>query len=343
MPFLAILLDLGPLRGRIAVSQRSPGIAARVALLAAIASALAPTVPNARAQTVRIIVPYPPGGGADTFARVVAEQMGRANGLTTVIENRPGAGTAIATEAVSRAAPDGNTVLLVANAFVINPALRALNYDPLTSFEPVCLLARSPNVIAVNSASPYRSLNDLVRAAHDRPGELAMAFQGPGTSQHVAFEKLKRAANIEMIEVPFTGSAPAISALLGEHVTSLFANYASAMEQIKSGRLRALAIASRTRVSSAPDIPTIAELGFADYEEENVWFGMVVPATTAQDKITQLATRLRGAMQTPDVEARLATLELHPDVLCGADFAAHLRRQRDEYQRIVTETKMKPE
>jgi tripartite-type tricarboxylate transporter receptor subunit TctC len=172
---------------------------------------------------------------------------------------------------------------------------------------------------------------------------LRRRVQGLRTSQHVAFEKLKRVANIEMIPVPFTGSAPAISALLGEHVTSLLGNYASAMEQIRSGRLRALAIASRARVSSAPDIPTIAELGFADFEEENVWFGIVVPARTSQDKIAQLATWLKGVMQTPDVKARLATLELHPAVLCGADFAAYLRRQRDEYQRIVAETKMKPE
>jgi tripartite-type tricarboxylate transporter receptor subunit TctC len=312
-------------------------------LLAAFASTFALAVPSARAQTVRIVVPFPPGGGADMLARLVAEQMGRANGLTTVIENRPGAGTAIATAAVSRAAPDGNTVLLVANSFVINPALKALNYDPLTSFEPVCLLTQSPNVIAVNSASPYRSLPELVKAARARPAELTMAFQGPGTSQHVGFEKLKLAANIEMIEVPFTGSAPAVTALLGEHVTSLFANYPSAMEQIRSGQLRALAIASRTRIGSAPDIPTITELGFANYEEENVWFGIVVPAKTSQEKTTQLATWLKVVMRTPEVEARLATLELHPTVLCGADFAAYLRRQRDEYQRIVRESKMKAE
>src|SRR5262249_17517345 len=248
-----------------------------------------------------------------------------------VIENRPGAGTVIATEAVSRAAPDGNTILLVANSFVINASLKTLNYDPLTSFEPVCLLSRSPNVIAVNSTSPYRSISDLVQAAQARPAELTMAFQGPGTGQHVAFEKLKRAAHIEMIQVPFTGSAPAVSALLGGHVTALLANYPSAMEQIKSGRLRALAFASATRTSSAPDVPAIAE-SFAGYEEENVWMGIVVPAGTAQDKIAQLATWLRASMRTPEIEARAAALELYPAVGCGADFASYLRRQRDEYQ-----------
>ncbi|QPF90485.1 Bug family tripartite tricarboxylate transporter substrate binding protein [Bradyrhizobium commune] len=323
--------------------QRFLGIAARAALMTAVALPVAFAGPTARAQTVRIVVPFPPGGGADTLARLVAEQIGRANGLTTVVENHAGAGTAIATDAVSRAVPDGKTLLLVANSFVINPALKALNYDPLTSFEPVCLLTQSPNVIAVNSTSPYRSLPDLVSAARARPAELTMAFQGPGTSQHVGFEKLKRAANIEMIEVPFTGAAPAVTALLGGHVTSVFANYPSAMEQIRSGQLRALAIASRMRASSAPDIPTIAELGFADYEEENVWFGIVVPARTAQDRIAQLETWLRAVMQAPDMEARLAALELHPAVLCGADFATFLHRQRDEYQRIVRDSRMRAE
>jgi tripartite-type tricarboxylate transporter receptor subunit TctC len=322
------------------------GTATRAALFVAIAAAFAHTSLSAHAQaaqTVRIVVPFPPGGGADMLARLVAQQMGQANGFTMVTENRPGAGTAIGTEAASRAAADGSTILLVANSFVINPSLRTLNYDPLTSFEPVCLLTRSPSVIVVNSAAPYRSLLDLVRAARARPGELTMAFQGPGTSQHIGFEKLRRAADIDMIRIPFTGSAPAVSALLGEQVASLFASYPSAMEQIRSGQLRALAVASATRISSAPDIPTIAESGFADYEEENAWFGVVVPARTARDKIMQLATRLRAAMQAPGLQARLAALELYPAVLCEADFAAYLHRQRDEYQRIVRESKMKAE
>ena len=193
------------------------------------------------------------------------------------------------------------------------------------------------------SASPYRSLADLVRAARNRPGELTMAFQGPGTGQHVAFEKFKRVANIDMIQVPFTGAAPAVSALLGGHVTSLFANYPSAVEQIRSGQLRALAFASAARTNSAPDVPTIAELGFAQYEEEDVWFGVVAPARTSRGNITQLATWLRRMMQAPGTEARLATLELYPTVLCGEEFAEFLRHQRQQYQHIVRESKMKAE
>jgi tripartite-type tricarboxylate transporter receptor subunit TctC len=143
--------------------------------------------------------------------------------------------------------------------------------------------------------------------------------------------------------VPFTGAAPAINALLGGHVASVFANYPSAVELIKSGQLRPLAFASATRISSMPDIPTITELGFADFQEEDVWFGLVVPARTSPDQIAQFATWLRAVMQTPELEARLASLELYPTVLCGAEFTAYLGRQHDEYRRVVRESKMKSE
>jgi tripartite-type tricarboxylate transporter receptor subunit TctC len=326
--------------------RQSPRLLLRVAVpaivLAAIAVAFIATsgAADARAsRTIKLVVPFPPGGGADTLARIVTEHLGRERELTVIVENRPGAGTTIATEAVSRATPDGNTILLVANSFVINPSLKALNYDPLTSFEPLCLLTRSPNVVAVNSASPYRSLPDLVGAARARPGELTMAFQGPGTGQHIGFEKLKRAANIDMVQVPYTGAAPAVSALLGGHVTALFANYPSVAEQIRSGQLRALAFASAARVKSLPDVPTMAESGLADYAEEDVWFGIVAPAKTSRDNLVQLLALLSDVMKSPAIEARLAPLELYPTLMCGADFGAYLRRQHQEYRRIVHEAK----
>src|SRR6266446_1093417 len=146
------------------------------------------------ARTIKIVVPFPPGGVNDILARMLAEQVGRTQGPTIVVENRPGAGTTIGTEAVSRATPDGNTVLMMGNSFVISPNLKQLNYNPLTSFEPICYLARSTFIIAVNSASPYRTLPELVSAAHDKPGELSMASAGPATTSHIAFEMLKRAA-----------------------------------------------------------------------------------------------------------------------------------------------------
>jgi tripartite-type tricarboxylate transporter receptor subunit TctC len=312
------------------------------ALIAITVSGLALTTISARSQatrTIKIVVPFAPGGGADALGRLMADQIGQVHKLTMVVENRPGAGTLIATEAVSRAAPDGRTVLMVANSFVINPGLKKLNYDPLTSFEPVCFLTRSPNVVVVNSTSHYRSLGDLMSAARAKPGELTMAFQGPGTSQHIAFEKLKRAANIDMGSVPYLGAAPATNALLGQHVTSLFVNYPSVAEQVKAGRLRALAVASRARIESQPNVPTVAEAGHKDFEED-VWFGLVVPAKTPKDTVAQLEAWSTAALQAPDVKAKLALQELYPAGMCGADFAAHLRKQYEDYSRVIREAKI---
>src|SRR5260370_18892782 len=178
----------------------------------------------AQAQTSRMIkfvVPFAPGGTADILARLLAEEIGKAHGVGTLIENRAGAGTIIATAAASRATPDGSTVLFNANAFVINPHLRKLSYDPLTSFEPLCQLVSSPQVIVVGGAAPYRRLMEMFDAARARPGELTLASVGPASTQHIAFEMLKHLASVNMIFVPFNGNGPAVNALLGKHSRSV--------------------------------------------------------------------------------------------------------------------------
>jgi tripartite-type tricarboxylate transporter receptor subunit TctC len=294
------------------------------------------------ARTIRIVVPFPAGGSADDLARLLAEEIGRSRGVNLVIENRPGAGTVVASEAVSRAAPDGNTLLIVANSFVINPSLKKLNYDPFVSFAPVCHLVSSPLIIAVNSDAPYRSLADLVNAAHAKPGELTMASVAPATTQHIAFEMLKRAADINMIHVPYPGGAPAVTALLGGHVTAVIANYSEVEAYLAAGRLRALATASRQRIQAAPDLPTVAESGYPNYESE-VWFGIVAPAKTAPETISQLAGWFGAALQSASVKEKLQQQEMYPVGACGADFAAHLRAQFDAYARVIREADIKAE
>ena len=188
-----------------------------VALAAFSASLLTLTGPAAwsqAARTIRIVVALPPGGAGDILARLLAEQVGRAQGFSMVIENRPGAANIIGTEAVSHAAADGNTLLLITAAFVLNPYLRKLSYDPFTSFEPICYLARTPTVIFVNAASPYRTLADLMNAARAKPGELTLAATGPATPAQIAFEMLKRAANVNMTFVPYPGGATLVTAVL---------------------------------------------------------------------------------------------------------------------------------
>jgi tripartite-type tricarboxylate transporter receptor subunit TctC len=243
---------------------------------------------------------------------------------------------------VSRAAPDGNTLLMLGNSFVINPLLRKLNYNPLTSFEPICYLVRSPTLFVVNSASPYRTFADLVTAARASPGGLTLASSGPGTSFHIAAEALKRVANIDLIYVPYPGDPPAISALLGGHVTSVFANYATVIEHLNAGKLRALATGSRSRIESLPELATFAELGYKDYEVENL-FGVVAPSKTPKETISQLIAWCTAALQVPDVTAKLAVQGLFPVAMCGADFAAHIRKQYDDYGRAIREANIKAE
>ena len=278
----------------------------------------------------------------DILARVLTEQIGRAQGQTMVVENRPGGGSVIGTETVARAAPDGNTVLMLANSFVINPHLKKLNYDPLTSFEPICYLVRTPNVFAVNTSSPHRTLGDLLSAARVKPGDLTLASVGPATTQHIAIEVFKRAANVSMTYVPFPGDAPAVNALLGEHVGSILATNTAVSGHAQAGKLRVLAVASRSRIESLPDLPTVAESGFKDYEAD-VWFGLVAPANTPKDMVSQLAGWFSAAMRVPEVKAKLVAQGLLPVGTCGEDFAVHLRRQYDEYGRVIREASIKAE
>jgi tripartite-type tricarboxylate transporter receptor subunit TctC len=295
-----------------------------------------------QARTIRIVVPYAPGGVTDVLARLLAEQIGRVQGTTMLIENRPGASGAIGTEAASRAAPDGNTLLINTSDMLVIPHLRKLNYDPLKSFEPMCYLASVPDVIVVNSASPYLSLADLFEAARAKPGALTLASVGPASVFDISAEMLKRAAHVNMTYVPYPGGAPVLNALLGEHVTSALATYSTSAEQLKAGRLRALAAATRTRIEPLPDVPTIAESGYKDYEVD-FWLALFAPAQTPKAVVSQLAGWFAAALQAPEVKARLVVQGLYPVGTCGVDFAALLRKQYDDYGRVIREANIEAE
>ena len=308
--------------------------------LIAVAAVLAAAVlaPSAWTQTgtIKIVVPYTPGSGPDILSRLMGEQIGRTQGPTVVVENRPGGGTVIGTEAVERAAPDGHTVLLVANSFVINPPLKRANYDPTGSFEPVCYLAATPMVLVVLGSSPYRTLDDLIAAARAKPGELAFASGGPGSSLHVAIEVLKRAANINLTYVPYGGTAPAINALMGNHVAAVWADYPTVVSQLKSGTVRGLVTTSRKRVETLPDVPTLGETGISNYEAD-IFCGIVAPAKTPPEMLNRLSGAFSSAVKAPDMAPKLAEQGLFPVGTCGAEFGAYLRRQVDEYSRIIRE------
>jgi len=293
-------------------------------------------------KSINIIVPFNPGGPQDTVARVLTEQVSRTQGSTIVIENRPGASTAIGNEAVSRASPDGSTLLVNGVALFQTPYFKKVNYDPLTSFEPICNFARFLPVILVNSASPYRTLADLLRAARSKPGELTFASFGPTTAEQVTFEVLKRAADVNMTFISYPGYAPAVNVLLGEHVTAVLADYSASAQQLAAGKLRALATLSRTRVDALPDVPTMAELGYKDIELD-LWSGLFAPANTPRDIVARLSTWFEAAVRVPEARARLIDYGFQPVGICGAEFKSLVRKQYDEFGRALRSVNFKVE
>ncbi len=272
------------------------------------------------ARTIRVVLTVPPGGSIDILFRLLAEQISSTRGQTIIIESRPGAGGAIAAEAVARAAPDGATLLSNNNGTIISSILRKVNYDPLASFEPICSLVSTPQIIVVNSVSPYRTLADLLDAARAKPGELSMASVGPNTTQHIGIERLKRLAEANLTYVPFPGGAPTVNAVVGAHVTSAVLNWSEVGEQVIAGKVRALATMAAQRIVPLPDLPTVAESGFKDFETD-VWFGLVAPAGTPQETVSQLIDWFRTAVLAPEVKAKLVAQALYPNPKCGPDFA----------------------
>lgn len=290
----------------------------------------------AQTRTIRIVTPVPPGGTTDILARLLADQVGRRPGVSVVVENRPGAGSVIGSEAVARATPDGNTLLINTTGLLISPYLQKATYDPRTSFEPICQLVSSPTVFVVHSASPYHTLKDLLDAARAKPGEVTMGSIGPGSAYQLGLEALKHTAKVDITYVPFPGSAPAINALLGQHVASVFAGYANVAELIKAGKVRALAVASKARIQPLPDTPTVAEAGYKDFEVDN-WFGLFAPGKTPHDTATQLADWFTDAVKADEIRPKLLTHGLFPVARCGADFATLVRDQYAEFGRIIRE------
>ena len=294
-------------------------------------------------RTIKIVVPSTPGGGSDTIGRILADYVSRAYNQSMVVENRPGASNTIGTEVVARSAPDGNTLVITTPEFVINAHLRKLSYDPLTSFEPICNLVQSPQLIVVNATSPYRSLKDLLDAARTKPGELTMASAGPASSPHIAIETIKRATGVNINYIPYQGTTPAVNALMGDHLTSVMSSYPNVSELIRSGKLRALATTTAKRIQSMPDLPTVAEAaGIKDFDVD-IWFGVNAAAKTPRELTSQLATWFTAALKVPEVKAKLDAQGLFEVGACGEDYAAFLRKQYDDYGRSIRDANIKPQ
>jgi tripartite-type tricarboxylate transporter receptor subunit TctC len=285
-------------------------------------------------KTLKIIVPYTPGSGPDIISRLLGEQIASAGGPTVVIENRPGGGMTIGTEAAARAAPDGNTLLLVANAFTVNAAMKR-GHVTLADFEPVCQLASTPMPLVVQSSAPWKTVQELVADAKAHPGKITFASGGPATSLHVAIEVLKLATKIDANYVPYGGTAPAINTLLGGHVQAVWADYPTVVPYLKSGVLRALVTTSPKRSEAMPNVPTLTETGITKYEAE-IFYGLVAPAKTPAPAIERLSGLLLAAMKTPAMKAKFDQQGLFASGTCGAPFGTFLKNIIADYERITT-------
>jgi tripartite-type tricarboxylate transporter receptor subunit TctC len=266
--------------------------------------------PAARAQpgkTLRIIVPFPPGGSPDILARAIAAKLGPALGQTVVIDNKPGAAGSTGAAEASRAAADGQTLLMGhIGTLAVNPALYPkLPYDPVKGFAPVAWVARVPNVLVVRAVAPAKTLADLISQAHANPGKMNYSSGGNGSAAHIVFEYLKLKAKFPMLHIPYRGTAPSITDLIGGQVDATFTGAPTVLPHIRSGRLRALAVSSSKRLASLPDVPTVAESGYPGFDADQ-WYGIVAPAGTPPDVIARLNVEINRALKDPVVAAQLA-------------------------------------
>jgi len=318
------------------------GIFASLAVAFAWTAWTSPAPAQTAPGSLKIVVPLAAGGGADILARILAEQIGKAESINVIVENRPGAGTVIGTEAVARAAPDGETVLLNNPAFLINPHIKKVSYDPLTDFAPVCNMVNFPLVFVVPKDSAVKSMADMLAMAKAKPGSVTVASAGTGNPTHIGFEVLKKATGLEMTYVPFAGAAPAVNALLGGHITAVYSDFGTISGQLKSGALRPIAIGAKKRFSGLPDVPTIPELGYTDYEAES-WNGIFAPAKTPKDTLARLINWFGAAGNSAPVKEKLGALGLGPSVLCGPEYGASLKRQYERFGKAIKDSNIKTE
>ncbi len=287
-------------------------------------------------RPVRVLVPYPPGSGTDIIGRVLAERLQTAWGQPVVVENRPGGGGTIGTEAGARAAPDGQTFLISdVGPLAMAPSLYArLPYDPVRDFEPVGLVARLPFVLVAHPAVPARTAAEFVALAKARPGEIAYASVGNGSATHLAMELFRSAEGIELTHVPYRGSAPALNDLVAGQVAAMFVNTASSADLIREGRLRALAVGSRAPSPVLPGVPTLSEALGKDMGA-GVWFGLLAPAGTDGEVVRRVSTDVSRTLGEPGVRARLEALGAEVAASGPAEFAALIAAERDRWAPVV--------
>jgi tripartite-type tricarboxylate transporter receptor subunit TctC len=314
--------------------SRRPPIAWLVALALALpgGAALAQAYP---AKPIRFVVGFPPGGGTDIMARLLAAKLPEYLGQPIVVENRPGAATNIAMEHVARAAPDGYTVLVTTATMAMNPAFyRRLPFDVLRDFAPVSIFSDSPNVLAVRAGLAAKDAGDLVALARAKPGVLNYSSAGTGTTQHMTGELFKLRTATDIVHVPFKGTGPSLTALIAGDVDMTYVNIPALIPHVKAGRLRALAVAGARRSELMPDVPTMKEAG-VDGVEVTIWYGVVAPAATPRAVVDTLAAAVIKAARAPDIRQRLLEQGAEPIGSTPEAFGAQLREEVARWRKVV--------
>jgi tripartite-type tricarboxylate transporter receptor subunit TctC len=286
-------------------------------------------------RPITLVVPYPPGGGNDVIARLVAAKMSQSLGQPIVIEDRAGAGSTIGTRDVARSAPNGYTLLIATSSLAINPSLYPdADYDPQKDFAPVGLIASSANLVLVRPSLPAHSIGELIALAKKTPGKLNFASTGTGTSTHLAAALFAAMAGVELTAIPYKGVAPAVTDLLGEHVDLMFCPTASVVGLVREGKLRALAVTSAKRSPLFPQLPTVAEAGLSGYAAE-LHYGIVAPAGTPRPIVQKLNAALNAALADADVKSRLAVdgAEMRPGT--PETYAADIAAEQAKWSAIV--------
>jgi tripartite-type tricarboxylate transporter receptor subunit TctC len=315
--------------------------------LAAGAAALPAVLRIARAQAypsrpVRLVVGYAAGGGTDITARLIGQWLSERLNQQFVIENRGGAGTNIGTEAVAKAAPDGYTLLLATAANAVNATLYGkLNFNFMADFAPVAGIIRVPQVMVVNPSFPAKTVPEFIAYAKTNPDKINMASAGAGGTDHMAGELFKIRAGVSMVHVPYRGLSAALSDLLGGQVQVVFSSLPAAIEYIKAGRLRALAVSSATRSEALPDIPTVGDF-FPGYEASQ-WYAVAAPTNTPAEIVEKLNKEINAALNDPKMQARLADLGGTPLVGSSADFGRLIAADTEKWGKVVREGNIKPE
>jgi len=292
-------------------------------------------------KPVRFIVPFTPGGGNDTIARLVGQKLTAVIGQQVVIDNRAGAGGTIGAEAAARSAPDGYTMFLAGVAtHGINPNLRAkLPYDPVRDFEPVSLIASAPLIIVVHPSLPVRTVKDLIALAKSKPGAVTYASNGAGGSSHMAVELFDMMTGTKMLHVPYKGLSPALTDLISGQVQVMFSSAVAMLPQVKSGRLRAVALTGASRSPALPNLPTVAESGVPGYETGS-WYGVVMPANTPRPVVQRLATEIAAIARSAEVKERLVEDAAIPVGSTPEEFGAFIRRELGRWGKVVKQGKI---